>query len=157
MKCLPWDAQDGVCTRSTEWEKTWRKRNSEWEYKVRFVGREYRWQEFWEDLFAPGASYCTGRIVDILSLKRRAFHQASELEDVAVEPPEQYLDRLWASGMCVTVLTFLFLRHYRQATSGSYTHPSLFTSTVHAYILHLFVEPESFTLSTLHECSIHIW
>ena len=26
---------------------------------------------FREDLFAPGASYCTGRIVDILSLKRR--------------------------------------------------------------------------------------
>ena len=29
---------------TTRWEKTWRKRNNEWEYKVRFVGREYRWQ-----------------------------------------------------------------------------------------------------------------
>ena len=57
-----------------------------------FVGREYRWQEFQEDLFALGASYCTGRIVDILSLKRRvptftldctdAHHQAPELDDV---------------------------------------------------------------------------
>ena len=62
--------------------------DNEWECKVRFVGREYRWQEFREDLFAPGASYCTGRIVNILSLKRRvrsglhgAFHQAPELDD----------------------------------------------------------------------------
>ena len=45
---------------TTRWEKTRRKRNSEWEYKVRFVGRENRWQEFREDLFAPGASCCTG-------------------------------------------------------------------------------------------------
>ena len=51
---------------TTRWEKTWRRRNNEWECKVRFVGREYRWQEFREDLFAPGASYCTRRIVDIL-------------------------------------------------------------------------------------------
>ena len=50
---------------TTRWEKTWRRRNNEWEYKVRVVGREYRWQEFREDLFTPGASYCTGRIVDI--------------------------------------------------------------------------------------------
>ena len=48
-------------------EKTSRKRNIELEYKVRFVGREHRWQEFREDLFAPGASHCAGRIVDILS------------------------------------------------------------------------------------------
>ena len=59
------------------------------------------------DLFAPGASYCTGRIVDILSLKRRvptltldctdAFHQAPELENVVVEPPEENLNRLRGS------------------------------------------------------------
>ena len=56
---------------TTRCEKSWRKRNGEWEYKVRFVGREYRWQEFQEDLFAPRAPYCTGRFVNILSLKRR--------------------------------------------------------------------------------------
>ena len=88
-------------------------RNNEWEYKVRFVGREYRWQEFREDMCAPGASYCTGRIVDILSLKRRvptftldctdAYHQAPELDDVAVEPPEEYLNRLRAAGMCTNI------------------------------------------------------
>ena len=37
---------------TTRWEKTWRKRNNEWEYKVRFVGREYRWQE------VPGRPVC---------------------------------------------------------------------------------------------------
>ena len=98
---------------TTRWEKTWRKRNNEWEYKVRFVGREYRWQEFREDLFAPGASYCTGRIVDIFSLKRRvptftldctdAYHQAPEQDDVVVEPPEEYLNRLRAAGMSTDI------------------------------------------------------
>ena len=77
--------------------------------KVRIVRREYRWQ----DLFALGASYCTGRIVDILSLKRRvptftldctdAFHQAPELDDGVVEPPEEYLNRLRAAGMCTNI------------------------------------------------------
>ena len=75
---------------TTRWEKCWRKRKNEWEFKVHFVRREYKWQEFREDLFVPGASNCTGRIVDILSLKRRvptfilnctdAFHQAPELD-----------------------------------------------------------------------------
>ena len=67
----PRDEGAGMEHLTTRWEKTWRKRNNEWEHKVRFVGREHRWQEFREDLCAPGASYCTGRIVDILSLKRR--------------------------------------------------------------------------------------
>ena len=82
---IPGDEGAGMKHLITRCEKTWRKRNNEWEYKVRFVGREYR---FREDLFAPGASY-------VLSLKRRvptftldctdAFHQAPELDDVVVE------------------------------------------------------------------------
>ena len=61
----------------------------------------------------PGVSYCTGRIVDILSLKRRvptftldctdAFHQAPGLDDVVVEPPEQYLNRLRAADMSLHI------------------------------------------------------
>ena len=42
---------------TARWKKTWRKRNNEWENKVRFVGREYRWQEFWEDLFAKNCRH----------------------------------------------------------------------------------------------------
>ena len=80
---------------------------------MRFVGREYTWQEFWEDLFGPGASFCTGRIVDILSFKRRvptftldctdAYHQAPELDDVVVEPPEENLNRLRAADMSTDI------------------------------------------------------
>ena len=81
---------------TTRWEKTWRKRNNEWEYKVRFVGREYRWQEFREDFFARGASHCAGRTSNVCT---DAFHQAPELEDVVVEPPEEYLNRLRAADM----------------------------------------------------------
>ena len=113
VRDTPRDEGAGMKHLTTRWEKTWRKRNNEREYKVRFVGREYRWQEFREDLFAPGASYCTGRIVDILSLKRRvptftldctdAFHQAPELDDMVVEPPEEYLYRLRAAGQCTEI------------------------------------------------------
>ena len=96
---------------TTRWEKTWRKRNNEWAYKVRFVGREYRWEEFQDDLFAPGASYCTGRIVDILSLKRRVptftldctDALAREPDDVVVEPPEEYLNRFRAAGKSTNI------------------------------------------------------
>ena len=72
-----------------------------------------KWQEFREDLFAPGASYCIGRVVDSLSLKRRvptftvdctdAFHQAPELDDAVVEPPEEHLNRLRAAGKCTNI------------------------------------------------------
>ena len=109
----PRDEGTGMKHLTTRWEKTRRKRNNEWEYKVRFVERENRWEEFREDVFAPGASYCTGRIVDILSLKRRVptftrdytdvFHQAPELDDVVVEPPEEYLNRLRGAGKCTNI------------------------------------------------------
>ena len=51
--------------------------------------------------------------MDILSLKRRvptfildckdAYHQAPELDDVLVEPPEEYLNRLRAAGMSTDI------------------------------------------------------
>ena len=80
---------------------------------MRFVGREHKWQEFREDRFAPGASYCTGRTVDILSLRQRvqtftldctdACHQAPELGDVVVQPPEEYLSRLRRAAKCTNI------------------------------------------------------
>ena len=53
VRDIPRDEVAGIKHLTTRWEKTWRKRNSEWEYKVRFVGREYRWQEFREDPSLP--------------------------------------------------------------------------------------------------------
>ena len=52
---IPRDEGAGMKHLTTRWEKTWKKRINEWENKIRFVGREYRWQEFQEDLFAPRA------------------------------------------------------------------------------------------------------
>ena len=37
---IPRDEGVGMKHLTTRWEKTWRKRNNEWEYKIRFVGRE---------------------------------------------------------------------------------------------------------------------
>ena len=92
----------------TRWERGWRKRDAGWEYKVRFVGRENKWQGFREDPLVPGASYCTGRIVDILWLKRGvptfapdstdAYHQAPELEDVVVDTHGGVFETIADSG-----------------------------------------------------------
>ena len=71
VRDIPRYERAGMKHLTTRWENAWRKHNHEWEYKVRFIGRVYGWEEFREDLFALGASHCTGRIVDILSLKRR--------------------------------------------------------------------------------------
>ena len=114
VRDIPRDEGAGTKHLTTRWEKTWRKRNNEWECNVRFVEREYRWEEFREDLFTPGAACCTGRIVDVLSIERRvptftldctdAFHQApDEPDDVVVEPPGEYLNRLRAAGKCTSI------------------------------------------------------
>ena len=105
---VPADSVDGVKHLTTRCEKGWRMREGKWQYKVRFVGREYKWQEFREDLFAPGASHCTSRIIDYLALKKGyttfafdaidANFQAPETEDVVVDPPLEYLKRLKDAG-----------------------------------------------------------
>ena len=113
VRDIPRAERAGMKQLSTRWEKTWRKRINEWEYKVRFVGREYRWQEFREDLFAPGAStaldelwiFSRLNIVCLLSLWTAQWfnHQAPELDDVVVGPPEEYLNRLRAAGMSTDI------------------------------------------------------
>ena len=72
---VPADSVAGVKHLTTRWEKCWRMREGKWQYKVRFVGREYKWQEFREDLFAPGASHCTSRIM-IIWLSRRVTQRS---------------------------------------------------------------------------------
>ena len=102
------DSVAGVKHLTTRWEKCWRMREGKWQYKVRVVGREFKWQEFREDLFAPGASHCTTRVIDYLALKKGhttfafdaidAYFQAPETEDVVVDPPLEYLKRLENAG-----------------------------------------------------------
>jgi hypothetical protein len=102
---------------TSRWEKQWRLKGDtkEYELKVRFVGREYKWQELRDDLFAPGATHSCGRIIDYLSLKNSgwttfeldavdAFYQAPEHENVVVDPPEEYLERLRAEGKSTDVV-----------------------------------------------------
>ena len=40
VRDIPRDEGAGMKLLTTRWEKPWRKRNNEWKYKVRFVGRE---------------------------------------------------------------------------------------------------------------------
>ena len=105
---VPADSVEGVKHLATRWEKSWRMREVKWKYKVRSVGREYKWQEFREDLFAPGASHCTSRIIDYLALKKGsttfafdaidACFQAPATENIVVDPPPEYLKRLEEAG-----------------------------------------------------------
>ena len=68
----------GMKQLSTRWEEIWRKRNNEWEYKVRLVGRESE------------ASYSIG-------LLWTSSH--SNVVCRGCEPPGVYLNRLQAVGM----------------------------------------------------------
>ncbi|CAK0865232.1 unnamed protein product [Prorocentrum cordatum] len=95
---------------TTRWEKqwTWKPARQEWQRKVRFVCREFRWQEWRDDLFTPGSAPISNRLIDFVALKRGfevmtldatgAFYRAPEHEDVVVDPPQEYLDRLQAEG-----------------------------------------------------------
>ena len=57
----------GFKTLTTRWDKRWRMKDGEWKMKV--VGREYKWAEHREDLFSPGATHSASRVVDFLELK----------------------------------------------------------------------------------------
>ncbi|CAK0797434.1 unnamed protein product, partial [Prorocentrum cordatum] len=72
-----------------------------------------RWEKQWrsgarDDLFTPGSAPISNRLVEFVALKRGfevitldatdAFYQAPEHEDVVVDPPQEYLDRLQAEG-----------------------------------------------------------
>ena len=46
--------------------------------------------------------HCTGRTADTLDCTDD-FHQAPMLDDVVVEPPEEYLSRLRAAGKCTNI------------------------------------------------------
>ena len=67
----PDDAR-GMKHLSTRWEKQWRWKPStgEWARKVRFVCREYRWQEWRDDLFTPGSTPLANRVIGDLALKK---------------------------------------------------------------------------------------
>ncbi|CAK0869723.1 unnamed protein product [Prorocentrum cordatum] len=95
---------------TTCWEKQWRWKpaRQEWQRKVRFVCRGFRWQEWRDDLFTPGSAPISNGLIDFMPLKRGfeamaldatdAFYQAPEHEDVVVDPPQEYPDRLQTEG-----------------------------------------------------------
>ena len=69
VRDIPREKGAGMKKLTTRWVKAWRFRDGAWDFKARLVGREYRWQEFRDDLFAPGASHCVSRVIDFLALK----------------------------------------------------------------------------------------
>ncbi|CAK0847992.1 unnamed protein product, partial [Prorocentrum cordatum] len=106
---IPKSEARGMKHIATRWENQWRWKpaRQEWQRKVRFVCREFRWQEWRDDLFTPGSAPISNRLIDFVALKRGfevmaldatdAFYQAPEHEDVVVDPPQEYLDRRTAS------------------------------------------------------------
>ncbi|CAK0808372.1 unnamed protein product [Prorocentrum cordatum] len=107
---IPKSEARGMKRIAARWEKQWRWKPArlEWQRKVRFVCREFRWQEWRDDLFTPGSAPISNRLIDFAALKRGfevmaldatgAFYRAPEHEDVVVDPPQEYLGRLQAEG-----------------------------------------------------------
>ena len=85
-----------------------------WIVKARFVGREFKWQEWMDDLFAPGAAHAYSRVIDHLSLREGlptfifdavdAFYAAIETEECYVDPPVQYIENIRANGGDVDIM-----------------------------------------------------
>ena len=69
---------------------------------------DYKWAEYREDLFSPGATQSAGRMIDFVALKMGletfeadavdAYYQAPEHEEVVVESAPEYLERLTKAG-----------------------------------------------------------
>ena len=81
---------------TTRWERGWRKRAAGWEYKVRFVGSEYKWQEFREDpccgSFLLHWTHCKHPLMpSIRHLSWKTWWQ---------KPTEECLRRLRTAGKC---------------------------------------------------------
>ena len=88
------------------WEKVykWGEEEKDWIVKARWVGREYKWQEFRDDLYTPGAGASSYRVIDRMALEREvttftgdasdAFFHADEEEPAWIRPPPEYLERL---------------------------------------------------------------
>ena len=93
---------------TTRWDKRWRVKDGEWKMKVRFVGREYKWAEYREDLFFCWTTHSASRVIDFLALKTGletseadavdAHYQAPEHQEVVVEPAPECLERLAKAG-----------------------------------------------------------
>ena len=76
--------------------------------KSRYVAREFKWQEYRDDLFTPGSSMAESRVVDYVALKHAwptftvdaedAYYHVPEEEDVWVECPPEILEERHAEG-----------------------------------------------------------
>ena len=89
---------------AARWEKVpkWGEEN-DWIVKARWVGREYKWQEFRDDLHTPGAGASSSRVIDRMACEREvptfigeasdAFFHADEEEPAWKRPPPEYLER----------------------------------------------------------------
>jgi hypothetical protein len=85
------------------------------EVKARIVGREYRWLEERDDVFAPASSSLTSRCIDFLGMKDdddpddplvtfiadciSAYYQTPEEEKFYVDPPPEWLAARRVAGL----------------------------------------------------------
>jgi len=112
----PSEAAQGKKHVDTRWEISMRAGA----LKCRLVGREYRTLEDRDDLFAPGATANTGRVIDFLGMKddldaedpivtaigdcTSAYYQTPEEEDFFCTPPAEWLEWRRSRGLSVDVV-----------------------------------------------------
>ena len=88
--------------------------------KCRLVGREFKSLEDRDDLFAPGSTASTGRMVDIMAMKDdddpgdplvtiigdciSAYYQTPETEEFYADPPPEWLAARRANGQDTDVV-----------------------------------------------------
>ena len=70
----------------TRWEKVykWGEEENDWIVKARWVGREYKWQEFRDDLYTLGAGASSSRVIDRMALEREVPTFTGDASDACV-------------------------------------------------------------------------
>ena len=98
------------------WEKSWKwnEATNEYDCRARYVGQEFKWLEWRDDLFAPAAGHDLSRLVDFMVMKRgltgftcdasNAYFHAPEDENVVVKPPKEFVEQERAAGRRVDIL-----------------------------------------------------
>ena len=90
--------------------------------RARLVCREFHWTQLRDDLYCPGASFSTGRLVDALALKydwssftldgTNAFLHCPEPDTVTVDPPAVWLEEEAKAGRSTRVLWHMLATLY---------------------------------------------
>ena len=115
-KVIPKDEKGDALHLGTRWEETWKWNEATQYYdgRARFVGQEFKWLEWRDDLYAPSAGHDLSRLADYIVMRRgmtcftcdasNAYFHAPEDENVVINPPKEFVEQERLAGRRTYIL-----------------------------------------------------